>query len=143
MSNQPDYTSTQPDFTLENKDDIENKNETGQSKVTQSGPLFATSDDGSHIPFMSIERCCLDESNLLYFKLLWPSNEMNENNPSVYWQSLQDCTEAAALATMWTEVASSYTDIVGIENFGTPTLSEMRQATLSQNNVPPTQTHST
>lgn len=127
MSNQTDSTPTEE---LENKEEIENKKETGQSKLDLStGLLFATSDDGSHIPFMNIEKCCLDESNLLYFKLLWSSNEMNENNPSVYWQSLNDCTEAAALATLWTKAASIYCDIVGIENFGTPTLSEMRQVT--------------
>lgn len=94
--------------------------------------LFATAEDGSPTPFVQIAKCCLDESNLLYFKLLWMSNEMNESNPSVYWPSFQDCPEAASLVTLCTETASVYCNIVGIENFGTPTLSEMRQVISTQ-----------
>ena len=97
-------------------------------------PLFATDGDGSSIPFVKIAKCCLDESNLLYFKVLWTSNEMNESNPSVYWPSFQDCPDATSLVDLWTETANVYINIVGIENFGTPTLSEMRQVVSTQPN---------
>lgn len=96
--------------------------------------LFATADDGTPIPFVKIAKCCLDESNLLYFKLLWTSDEMNESNPSLYWTSFQECPEAASLVSAYTETASVYCTIVGIENFGTPTLSEMRQVISTRSN---------
>ncbi len=122
-------------------EELENK--TGDVAVLPTPPpgsnieqphLFATSEDGSPIPFVKIAKCCLDESNLLYFKLLWTSNEMNESNPSVYWPSFQDCPEAASLIALCTETANVYINIVGIENFGTPTLSEMRQVVSTQPN---------
>jgi len=88
--------------------------------------LFVTSSTGTAVQFTSINKCGLDDNGLLFFKLNWLDEELNDDDPSVYWQSFEQCPPAAAEVTLWTETASNYGATVGIENFGTPTLHEMQ-----------------
>tara|TARA_B110000090_G_C13125273_1_gene347892 strand:+ start:134 stop:532 length:399 start_codon:yes stop_codon:yes gene_type:complete len=88
--------------------------------------LFVTSSTGTAVQFTSINKCGLDDDGLLFFKLNWLDEELNDDDPSVYWQSFEQCPPAAAEVTLWTETASNYGATVGIENFGTPTLHEMQ-----------------
>jgi len=99
-------------------------NENSQGHVSEG--LFVISSAGVRVYFSNISKCHLDDNNILCFKLNWLDNDLNDDNPTIYWQSFEQCPLAAAEVTIWTETSNKYCALVGIENFGTPTLDEMR-----------------
>jgi len=99
-------------------------NENSQGDVSEG--LFVISSAGVRVYFSNISKCHLDDNNILCFKLNWLDNDLNDDNPTIYWQSFEQCPLAAAEVTIWTETSNKYCALVGIENFGTPTLDEMR-----------------